>query len=143
MDNTAVSTKYQEALRDLVSGMTLKYRKEHENSLKLLLDLVGADDSEYFKDGRGKHWAAKRETPMYEVAWRSGDGADIFTIEEACKFVSKTPRQVQLMMSLNKGTAYFNVDDDIVTIRKAPPVLKQVLNSPPPEPVEPRKTRKK
>lgn len=134
MKNTAVSTKYQEALRDLVSGMSLKYRRDHEHSLKMLLDFVGADDEEYFKDGRGKHWAEKRLTPMYEVAWRSGDGSGIYTIEDACEFVKKTSRQVQLAMSLNKGTAYFNINDDIVTVRKAPAVEKQPISLPPPEP---------
>ena len=119
MRNSPVSTKYQEALRDLVSGMPLKYRREREASLRLLLDLVGADDVEFFKDGRGKHWAEKRLVPMYEVAWRSGGGRGIYTIEDACGFVNKTARQVQLAMSLNKGTAYFNIDGDIITIRKS------------------------
>ena len=105
----------QQALYEIAMALPLTARKKHENNIKLLQNfLKDKTDFDLFSDKRGKHWADRR---ILNVEVR-GQGSDNMTYEDAAKLVRRSTKQIQMAISIGRGVAHFNVDDEIISIKK-------------------------
>jgi len=113
---TAKRDKYQHALYELVLELPLATRRRCEPHIRLLQDILN-DDTDLFSDRRGKHWAERRVEPQLSVEIR-GQGSQNMSYEEASQLIRRSPKQLQMAMSIGRGVAHFRVDDDSISVRK-------------------------
>lgn len=113
---TAKRDKYQHALYELVLELPLATRRRCEPNIKLLQNILN-DDTDLFSDRRGKHWAERRVEPQLSVEIR-GQGSQNMSYQEASQLIRRSPKQLQMAISIGRGIAHFKVDDNVVLVQR-------------------------